>query len=110
MINQKVIAGILKSDGYDVEIAPDGIIALMQISKGNFDVVLSDIAMPNLDGYQMLEFIKANNIDVPVIFLSGHTSPEDEAKGLSLGAADYIRKPIDRNLLLLRLQRLLSRQ
>lgn len=109
VINQKVIAGILKGDGYDVEIAPDGIIALMQISKGKFDVVLSDIAMPNLDGYQMLEFIKSNKIDVPVIFLSGHTSPEDEAKGLSLGAADYIRKPIDRNLLLLRLQRLLSR-
>lgn len=110
VINQKVIAGILKGDGYDVEIAPDGIIALMQISKGKFDVVLSDIAMPNLDGYQMLEFIKANHIDVPVIFLSGHTSPEDEARGLSLGAADYIRKPIDRNLLLLRLQRLLNRQ
>lgn len=109
VINQKVIAGILKGDGYDVEIAPDGIIALMQISKGKFDVVLSDIAMPNLDGYQMLEFIKANHIDVPVIFLSGHTSPEDEARGLSLGAADYIRKPIDRNLLLLRLQRLLNR-
>lgn len=110
VINQKVIAGILKGDGYDVEIAPDGIIALMQISKGKFDVVLSDIAMPNLDGYQMLEFIKANHIDVPVIFLSGHTSPEDEARGLSMGAADYIRKPIDRNLLLLRLQRLLNRQ
>lgn len=108
VINQKVIAGILKSDGYDVEIAPDGIIALMQISKGRFDVILSDIAMPNLDGYQMLEFIKSNHIEVPVVFLSGHTSPEDEARGLSLGAADYIRKPIDRNLLLLRLQRLLN--
>ncbi|MBK9291393.1 MAG: response regulator [Bacteroidetes bacterium] len=109
VINQKVIAGILKADGYDVEIAPDGIVALMQISKGSFDVILSDIAMPNFDGYQMLEFIKKNKIEIPVVFLSGHTSPEDEAKGLSLGAADYIRKPIDRNLLLLRLQRLLGR-
>ncbi|HMM10495.1 MAG TPA: response regulator [Bacteroidales bacterium] len=109
VINQKIIAGILKGDGYDVEIAPDGIVALMQISKGRFDVILSDIAMPNFDGYQMLEFIQANKIDIPVIFLSGHTSPEDEAKGLSLGAADYIRKPIDRNLLLLRLQRLLAK-
>ncbi len=108
VINQKVIAGILKADGYEVEIAPDGIVALMQISKGRFDVILSDIAMPNFDGYQMLEFLKSNKIGIPVVFLSGHTSPEDEAKGLSLGAADYIRKPIDRNLLLLRLQRLLS--
>lgn len=109
VINQKVIAGILKSEGYDVEIAPDGIIALMRIGKESFDVILSDIAMPNFDGYQMLEFIKENKINIPVVFLSGHTSPEDEAKGLRLGAADYIRKPIDRNLLLLRLEKLLRK-
>jgi len=91
-----------------VEIAPDGIIALMQIGKEKFDVILSDIAMPNFDGYQMLEFIKENNIDIPVIFLSGHTSPEDETKGLQLGAIDYIKKPIDRNLLLARLDKLFA--
>lgn len=106
VINQKIISNILKSDGYEVEIAPDGIVALMQISKGKFDVILSDIAMPNFDGYQMLEYIKENDIDIPVIFLTGHTSPEDEARGLRLGAADYIRKPIDRNLLLLRMERM----
>lgn len=107
-INQKVIAGILKTEGYDVEIAPDGIIALMKIAKGRFDVILSDIAMPNFDGYQMLEYIREHEIDIPVIFLSGHTSPEDEAKGLRLGAADYIRKPVERNLLLARLAKLLG--
>lgn len=108
VINQKVIAGILKSEGYEVEIAPDGIIALMKIGKEAFDVILSDIAMPNFDGYQLLEYLKENKIQIPVVFLSGHTSPEDEAKGLRLGAADYIRKPIDRNLLLLRLQKILN--
>ncbi len=109
VINQKVISGILKSEGYEVEIAPDGIIALMKIGKESFDVILSDIAMPNFDGYQLLEFVKENKIDIPVVFLSGHTSPEDEARGLRLGAADYIRKPIDRSLLLLRLQKILNR-
>ncbi len=108
VINQKVISEFLKADGYDVEIAPDGIIALMQIAKGSFDVILSDISMPNFDGYQMLEYIKENNIDIPVIFLSGHSSPDDEAKGLRLGAADYIRKPVDKNLLLARLTKLLT--
>jgi len=108
VINQKMIAGILKAEGYDVEIAPDGIVAIMQIGRGNFDVILSDIAMPNFDGYQMLEFIRKNNIDIPVIFLTGHTNPADEAKGLALGAADYIHKPIERNILLLRLERLLN--
>ncbi|MBK6962911.1 MAG: response regulator [Bacteroidales bacterium] len=108
VINQKVISEFLKADGYDVEIAPDGIIALMQIAKGSFDVILSDISMPNFDGYQMLEYIKENNIDIPVIFLSGHSSADDEAKGLRLGAADYIRKPVDKNLLLARLTKLLK--
>ena len=56
----------------------------------------------------MLEYLQENKIDIPVIFLSGHTSPEDEAKGLRLGAADYIKKPIDRNLLIARLERLLT--
>jgi len=56
----------------------------------------------------MLEFIRKNNIDIPVIFLTGHTNPADEAKGLALGAADYIHKPIERNILLLRLERLLN--
>ncbi len=108
VINQKIISGILKSEGYEVEIAPDGIIALMRIGREQFDVILSDIAMPNLDGYQLLEFVKEHKIDIPVVFLSGHTSPEDEAKGLSQGAADYIRKPIDRNLLLIRLDKIIA--
>jgi len=109
-INQKIIGNILKSDGYDVEIAPDGIIALMQITREPFDLILSDIAMPNLDGYQMLEYMKNNNINIPVIFLSGHTGPEYEAKGLRLGATEYIRKPVDRTLLLLRIEKILNQQ
>jgi predicted GH43/DUF377 family glycosyl hydrolase/ActR/RegA family two-component response regulator len=110
VINQKIIANILKTDGYEVEIAPDGITALMQVAKGSFDVILSDISMPNFDGYQLLEYLKENDIQIPLIFLSGYSSPEDEAKGLSLGAADYIRKPIDRNLLLLRLDKIIKKR
>lgn len=110
VINQKVISGILKKEGYEVEIAPDGISALMQVVKGHFDVILSDIAMPNFDGYQLLEYLKDNGINIPVVFLSGFVSPEDEAKGLRLGAADYLRKPFDRNLLLLRLEKILAKK
>jgi predicted GH43/DUF377 family glycosyl hydrolase/CheY-like chemotaxis protein len=108
VINQKMISAILKSDGYEVEIAPDGIVALMKISKGSFDVILSDVAMPNLDGYKMLEYLNENHIEIPVIFLSGHTGIDDEVKGLGLGAADYIKKPVDRHVLLMRLNKLLK--
>jgi CheY-like chemotaxis protein len=108
VINQKIISSMLKSDGYEVQVASDGVIALMQIAKEKFDLVLSDISMPNLDGYQLLEYIKSNKIDIPVIFLSGHTGPEFETKGLKMGAAEYIGKPVNRNLLLLKMERILS--
>lgn len=108
VINQKIVSKILKTEGYEVEVAPDGIIALMQIAKEKFDLILSDIAMPNFDGYQLLEYMKQNNIEIPVVFISGYTSEEDEIKGLKLGAVEYIKKPIDKELLLLRLQKILK--
>lgn len=105
--NQRMIASILKSDGYEVDIAPDGIIALMKIGKEPYNVILSDIAMPNLDGYQMLEYLNKNKMDIPVLFLSSHISLNDQAKGLALGAIGYIKKPVDRDDILIQLNRLL---
>ena len=109
VINQKIISIILKNEGYEVEVAPDGIIALMQIAKEKFDIILSDIAMPNFDGYQLLEYLNQNNVDIPVVFISGYTSEEDEIKGLRMGAVEYIKKPIEKDLLLLRLENILNR-
>ncbi len=109
VINQKIISTILKKAGYAVEVAPDGIVALMQIAKEKFDLILSDIAMPNFDGYQLLEYLNQNNIDIPVVFISGYTSEEDEIKGLKMGAVEYIKKPIDKDLLLLRLEKIFKR-
>ena len=108
VINQKIIGSILKSAGYDVDIASDGVIALMQIAKEKYDLILSDIAMPNLDGYQMLEYMKGHDINIPLIFLSGHTSSDHEEKGLKMGAAEYIKKPVDPKLLLLRIAKILA--
>ncbi|MCF8367289.1 MAG: response regulator [Bacteroidales bacterium] len=109
VINQKIISSYLKSDGYEVDVAPDGIVALMQIAKEKFDLILSDIAMPNFDGYQLLEYLNQNNIEIPVVFISGYTSEEDEIKGLKMGAVEYIKKPIDKDILLLRLEKILKR-
>jgi predicted GH43/DUF377 family glycosyl hydrolase/CheY-like chemotaxis protein len=108
VINQKIMSAILKSAGYQVEIAPDGIVALMQIAKQKFDLILSDISMPYLDGYQLLEYLNQNNIKIPVVFISSFTSDEAEKKGLKMGAVEYIKKPIDKDLLLLRLSKILK--
>jgi predicted GH43/DUF377 family glycosyl hydrolase len=109
VMNQKIIAATLRSGGYEVEVAPDGIVALIQISKGKFDLILSDIAMPNFDGYQLLDYINDNEIKIPVVFLSGFTSKEEEAKGLKMGAVEYIKKPVDHDVLLLRLKNILKK-
>ena len=65
--------------------------------------------MPNLDGYQLLDFIKKHKITIPVIFLSGYTSESEKAKGLSMGAVDYISKPVDSKQLLATVSQILNR-
>ncbi len=99
-VSQKLIADFLKSGGYAVETASDGIIALMKIAKDNFDLILSDISMPNLDGYQLLAYMKGNGITIPVVFLSAAATQEEVTKGLSMGVLDYITKPVEKNALL----------
>ncbi len=106
IISQEIIAEILISGGYEVETASDGIQAIVEIGRKKFDLVLSDITMPNFTGYQLLEFLQNKNISVPVVLLTGHVSEQDEIKGLKSGAIEYLRKPIDADILLLRLEKI----
>ncbi|MDP1763594.1 MAG: response regulator [Sediminibacterium sp.] len=108
VMTQNIISKVLKSENYQVEVAPDGVVALMEIGRKKFDLILSDISMPNFDGYQLLEFIRKNNINIPVVFLSGYTSETSKIKGLSLGAVDYIDKPIDTVQLLSTISKILN--
>lgn len=107
-INQKIVTEILRTKNIKVTFATDGVNALMEIAKGKFDVVLSDINMPNFDGFQLLEYMKEKNIDIPVIFLTGLKDESLELKSLKMGAVDYIRKPVDRDLLLLKLEKIIG--
>lgn len=106
-VTQRLIKKILEDRGYGVVIAGDGIDALMEIGKEAFDLILSDLSMPNLDGFKLLDFINMKGIKTPVIFLTGSDNVEDEIKVLALGAKDYIRKPLNRDLLLLRISKVL---
>jgi predicted GH43/DUF377 family glycosyl hydrolase len=100
------LQAILANEGYEFEVAGDGLEALDKIGKHNFDLVLSDVSMPNFNGFQLLEFIESKKIKVPVVFLTGNTTAEDEIKGLQLGAAEYIHKPVNPGLLSLRLKKI----
>jgi type II secretory ATPase GspE/PulE/Tfp pilus assembly ATPase PilB-like protein/ActR/RegA family two-component response regulator len=107
-VTQKLIKKILEDKGYLVVMAGDGIEALMNIGKGNYDLILSDVSMPNLDGFKFMEMLNQKGISTPVIFLTMKEDPEDEIRGLELGAVDFIKKPINKNLLLTRIGKILN--
>jgi CheY-like chemotaxis protein len=109
IVSQRLVKKILEERGYDVIVASDGVDALMTLGKINFDLILCDINMPNLDGFTLMEFLNKKEIFIPVIFITVREDVEDEIRGLALGARDYIRKPINRDLLLLRIRKALNR-
>ena len=104
---QALLRLILEQDGYTVTTAGDGIDALLALGRNRFDLILSDINMPNMNGIALLEAKVQKGIDTPTIFLSADSRTEREQQCLELGAVDYISKPIKKDILLLRLRRAL---
>ncbi len=107
---QALIQLLLENRGCEVTLAGDGIDALLCLAKKDFDLILSDISMPNLDGFKLLEMKTQKGIQTPVIFLTGSGSEEAEMKAFELGARDYIKKPVQKEILWLRVQSLLERR
>jgi putative two-component system response regulator len=91
---------------YTVKTVTSGFRALKSISNHKPDLILLDILMPGMDGYQVIQRLKVdpNTADIPVIFLTSLSDASDEARGLSLGALDYITKPINPALALARVK------
>jgi DNA-binding SARP family transcriptional activator len=103
IVTREHLVAILTGAGYDVVAAADGADALLLMSRRPFDLILSDIVMPLLDGFKLLEVVRDKRIETPVVFVTGRTGSVSETAALQLGAADYITKPIDREVLLRRL-------
>jgi putative two-component system response regulator len=93
--NIDVVKGVL-SQIYLVRVAVNGAMALKIVQSKKPDLILLDIMMPQMDGYEVCRRLKADETtrDIPIIFLTAKTEVEDEARGLELGAVDYITKPI----------------
>lgn len=104
------IAEVLKFKGYNVSVAMDGAIGLSKLKDQRFDLVISDIMMPGLDGYQVLQKIKKNpvNSQIPVILLTAKTMIESKIEGLEHGADDYITKPFNAKELVARVKNLIE--
>jgi len=93
--NVRMLGELLEQEGYEVLVAESGERALDTARTNRLDLILLDIMMPGMDGYHVCLRLKADpaTMGVPVIFLTALDSPEDEAKGLAVGAVDYIAKP-----------------
>ncbi|MBW2575179.1 MAG: response regulator transcription factor [Deltaproteobacteria bacterium] len=98
----------LALQGYDVMIAPDGVSGLDQWKKWRPDLIVLDIMLPGIDGFSVLQSIRLENEQIPILILSAKNASDDKVKGLSYGVDDYLAKPFNLEELLLRVERLLT--
>ncbi|MDR1713477.1 MAG: response regulator transcription factor [Coriobacteriales bacterium] len=98
----------LKKEGYEVQTAPDGATAVALITSGNFDLVILDVMLPNMDGYEVVRRIRPVS-NVPVLFLSARDTELDKVVGLEIGGDDYLAKPFGVRELIARAKALLRR-
>ncbi len=109
--DEEAIANLIRMNlvkaGYQCEVASDGEEAANAIEDRPYDLILLDIMLPKLNGYEVLEYAKS--MDIPVIFLTAMGETQQKVKGLKLGAEDYIAKPFEIAELLARVETVLRR-
>lgn len=100
LLSQKLLARLLLSNGFNVSVAKDGVMAMEKISNNDFDLIISDINMPNLSGAELLEELHKKGFAIPFILLSGEFCIEVKNELIAKGAIDVLQKPVDINVLL----------
>ena len=101
---------ILEYENYKVEVAENGADGLSKVQNGKFDLIFSDIKMPEMDGIAFLEAVLKERGDVPVIMMSGHAEIDTAVKSIKLGAYDFISKPLDMNRILVTVRNALDKK
>lgn len=97
-LNQLTISSFLQLSGFDVDIEVDGLRGLKTLSENKYDLIFSDIEMPNMNGLEFLKRVKSNEThkNIPIVILSSVNKQEVIDKAMLLGAACYINKPYNR--------------
>ncbi len=106
----KVVQMNLEMENYEVEWTDNGLNALHLAKSQYFDLIVLDIMLPEVNGFEVCEQVRLNNKDIAIIILSAKDAPEDRVQGLKKGADDYLVKPFNLEELLLRIEKLLNRQ
>lgn len=106
---RRLMRAVLEDAHYEVETAADGADALRVMDATHIDLVVLDIMMPNMDGYELTKTLRASNSDLPILMVSAKQLPEDRKRGFLVGTDDYMTKPVDEEEMLLRIKALLRR-
>ena len=100
---------VLEAENYTVFTAEDGEDALRVMDEEHIDLVVLDIMMPKMDGYEFTKLLRENRNNLPILMVSAKQLPEDKKKGFLVGTDDYMTKPVDEDEMLLRIKALLRR-
>jgi len=103
------LADLFVFHGYEVEAAADGREGLRKALGGGYDLLLLDVMLPGVDGFEICNRVRATDPEQPIVMLTAKTSDEDIVRGLTLGADDYVGKPFSVTQLVLRVQAVLRR-
>ncbi|MCH2232852.1 MAG: response regulator transcription factor [Crocinitomicaceae bacterium] len=104
-----LLANYLKISGYDVTWCKDGSTGYSAVMQNDFDLCILDVMMPNMDGFTLGEKIKEKKNNTPFFYLTAKNMKEDLIKGYGIGADDYLTKPFDTDVLLLKINAILNR-
>ncbi len=105
-----ILRDYLKLHSYDVSLAKNGIEGLEKFKKISYDLCILDVMMPFKDGFSLANDIRSINEEIPLIFLTAKSLKQDVIKGFKIGADDYLIKPFDSEILLLKIKSILKRK
>lgn len=106
---RKLMEAVLSQNGYEVILAKDGIDALEKMENHHVDLIVLDVMMPRMDGYELSDTLRKGNCNLPILMVTAKETPADKKKGFIVGTDDYMVKPVDEEEMLLRIAALLRR-
>lgn len=106
---RRLMETVLRRNGYEVHTAVNGEDALRAMDEHHIDIVLLDVMMPRMDGYQFTRELRENGVDTPILMVTAKQLPADKREGFLVGTDDYMTKPVDMEEMLLRMRALLRR-
>ena len=105
----KIVCGTLTANGYSVAGGPDALAALEKMEGERFDMIVTDIMMPKMDGFAFAEAVRASDPKIPILFMTARDDKESKQRGFGIGIDDYIVKPFDLDELVMRVRAILRR-